>query len=297
MILKYINSEGKFSNIKQVAKEYFHMSDRLIAKLKNKKLIFLNQSPNKITEHIKINDIIEFNLDYQENSDNIMPTKMNLNIIFEDETLLIVNKPPFIPVHPSINYYENSLSNGVKYYFESINLHKKIRPVNRLDKNTSGLVVFAKNEYIQECLSYQMKTGDFHKKYLAILDGFLSEKSGTISAPIARKNGSIIEREINFENGQNAITNFMVIKQNKTYSLVEFELLTGRTHQIRVHSKYMSHPILGDSLYGTINQNTPINRQALHAYSISFIHPITHSKIDLKCELPQDMKFILENLD
>lgn len=297
MVLKYINSEGKFNNIKQVAKEYFHMSDKLIAKLKNKQLIFLNQSTHKITEHLKINDIIEFNLNYQENSDNIIPTKMKLDIVFEDESLLIVDKPPFTPVHPSLNYYENSLSNGVKYYFESINLHKKIRPVNRLDKDTSGLVIFAKNEYIQECLIYQMKTGDFHKKYLAILDGFLSEKTGTISAPIARKNGSIIEREINFENGQNAITDFLVIKQNKNFSLVEFKLLTGRTHQIRVHSKYMSHPILGDSLYGTINTNTLINRQALHAYSISFIHPITHSKINLECKLPQDMQSILENFD
>lgn len=291
MILKYINNENKYSNIKQVAKEYFHMSDRLIVKLKNKKLIFLNKKIARITDAIKFNDIIEFNLNYDEESDNIVPTQMDLDIIFEDEYLLIINKPPFLPVHPSMNHYENSLSNGIKYYFNSQNFNKKIRPVNRLDKNTSGIVIFAKNEYIQESLIHQMKTLEFQKKYLAILNGILKEKKGTIIAPIARKENSIIEREVNFQNGQNAITDFKVILEKNNLSLVEFYLHTGRTHQIRIHSKFIKHPILGDSLYG--KESELINRQALHAYKVSFIHPIYKNKINLDIPLPKDMKKII----
>lgn len=244
MILKYYNNESKFFNIKQVAKQFFDMSDRLIAKLKNKKLIFLNGKEAFINEALKENDIIEFNLDYEEESDNIVPIKKDLKIVFEDDCLLIVDKPAFMPIHPSENHYEDSLSNIVKYYFETINLKKKIRPITRLDKNTSGLCVFAKNEYIQECLIKQMNIGTFQKKYLAILDGILNQKSGIISAPIARKSDSIIEREVNFETGKKAITSFKVIKEAQTYSLVEFELYTGRTHQIRVHSQFINHPII-----------------------------------------------------
>ena len=291
MILKYTKTDNKYNKIKQVAKEYFHMSDRLVLKLKNKQLIFKNSKTARVSDSIENNDIVEFNLDYEEESDNIVPIKMNLEIIYEDDSFIIVNKPPFMPVHPSANHYEDSLSNGIKCYFNSINLHKKIRPVNRLDKNTSGLVIFAKNEYVQESLINQMKHGTFKKKYLAILDGILKEKSGTISAPIARKEKSIIEREVNFEKGQNASTSFNVISQGKNFALVEFELHTGRTHQIRVHAKYMSHPILGDSLYGS--KTSIINRQALHCYSLSFLHPIKNKNISFKSNIPTDMKDVL----
>jgi len=267
------------------------MSDRLIAKLKNKKLIFLNSNKAYINSIISSNDIIEFDLNYKEESDNIIPLQHDLKIVFEDDALLVVDKPPFMPIHPSANHYNDSLSNSVKYYFNKINLNKKIRPVNRLDKDTSGLVIFAKNEYIQENLIYQMKTKEFQKEYLAIIDGCFLEDSGTINAPISRKLNSIIEREINFENGQTAITHFKTIKKYTNYSLVNFILETGRTHQIRVHSKFKSHPLLGDSLYGTKSNN--INRQALHAYKLSFIHPISKSKIVLEVDLPDDMKKLL----
>lgn len=288
MILKYINTENKFYNIKQVAKEHFGMSDRLISKLKNKKLIFLNNEIAYINHVLSLNDIIEFNLEYPEESDNIVPIFQNLNILFEDECFIIVNKPPFMPIHPSENHYTDSLANGIRYYFKTINLNKKIRPLNRLDKDTSGICIFAKNEYIQENLIKQMNNNIFQKKYLAILDGILDKKEGTINAPISRKENSIIEREINFKSGKTAITDFKVIKEAQSYSLVEFELHTGRTHQIRVHSKFIGHPILGDSLYSYPCKF--INRQALHAYKISFIHPITKSKMNIETKLPSDME-------
>ena len=132
---------------------------------------------------------------------------MDLKIIYEDEALLIIDKPAGIPVHPSILHYTNSLSNGVKYYFDSINLKKKIRPVNRLDRNTSGIVIFAKNQYIQECLIHQMQTKEFKKTYLAVVEGHLKKLNGTIDAPITRKENSIIERCV-AENGEKSFMNY-----------------------------------------------------------------------------------------
>lgn len=294
MNLKYTVKDTKYLNIKDVLKSYFGISDRLLIKLKKNQQIFLNGIPEYITKPVNINDVIEIDLDFEENFENIVPVNISLNIIFEDDSFLIVNKPAGIPVHPSILHFDNSLSNGVAYYFQEHNIKRKIRPVNRLDKDTSGIVVFAKNEYIQESLIKQMKSKKFVKEYFAILDGFLEKDFGTINAPISRKEGSIIEREIN-SNGDVSITHFEVIKRfsafNKNLSFVKFNLETGRTHQIRVHSKYINHPILGDSLYGS--KSDLISRQALHSFKISFIHPITNELIKFEIDLPEDMKSIL----
>ena len=212
---------------------------------------------------------------------------MNLDVVFEDDALLIINKPANTPIHPSMEHFEDSLSNGVKYYFDTIGLKKKIRPVNRLDKDTSGLVVFAKNEYIQECLVKQMKTNEFKKEYIAICSGKFEKKNGSINAHLSRKPNSIIERHIS-ENGEIAITHYEVIKEFDNYSVVKCILETGRTHQIRVHMSHIGHPILGDTIYGT--SSPLILRQALHAYKISFIHPITKQKMEFTSQLPQDME-------
>ena len=291
MKLKYIiNKLSKYENVKQVLKEEFLMSDRLIIKLKNSKQIYLNSLPTFVNQKIKENDIIMVDLDFEETCDNIVPTKMNLEILYEDEGLLVVNKPPFTPVHPSMDHYEDSLSNGIKYYFDSIGLKRKIRPVNRLDRNTSGIVIFAKNEYVQECLIKQMKTNIFKKEYLAIVDGIISKDKQIIDAPIARKENSIIQRCIN-PNGDKAITVIELLKTFDNYSLIKCSLKTGRTHQIRVHTAYMGHPILGDDLYG--ESSNLINRQALHSHKIKFIHPINKKKIEIISNLPDDMNNLI----
>ena len=296
MELKYRVDNLKYKNIKEVCKNHFEISDRLLTKLKRNQKIFLNNSKVYINTLLSLNDIIIINLDFEEESENIVPTKMDLNILYEDDYLIIINKPFGIPIHPSISHFKNSLSNGLKYYFNVKNIIKKIRPVNRLDKDTSGIVIFAKHEYIQECLVKQMKNKKFKKEYLAILEGHMDKINGTINLPISRKEGSIIEREINI-NGENAITHFELIDNfevnNQKLSLVKFILETGRTHQIRVHSKYINHPILGDSLYG--NKSNLINRQALHAYRVLFIHPITKESINVEIPLPLDMKKVLDN--
>ena len=291
MKLEYIvNKLTKYQTVKQVLKEEFLLSDRLIIKLKKSKQIYLNNNSVFINQTVKLNDKIEINLDFEETSDNIFPTKTNLDILYEDEGLLILNKPPFMPIHPSMDHYEDSLSNGVKYYFNSIRLKRKIRPVNRLDKNTSGIVIFAKNEYIQECLIKQMKLNVFEKEYIALVHGCLNKKKQIISSPIARKDGSIIERCVSPE-GDTAITEVKLINTFNSYSLVKCNLKTGRTHQIRVHLSYIGHPILGDDLYGT--KSDLINRQALHAYKIKFIHPITKKEIEIISQITKDIEKLI----
>ncbi len=263
------------------------ISSRLLYKLIKLNKIELNHKPCDTRKTGTFGDTITINFDYEEDNSNIIPTKMNLNIIFEDDWLLVVNKPAGIAIHPSVLHYYDSLCNGIKFYFDKIGLKKKIRPVNRLDLNTSGLVVFAKCEYIQEYLINQMKNNQFKKEYLAVCNGFFDKKSGTINLPIARKENSIIERCIS-ENGQTAITHYEVLKEFDNYSLVKCSLETGRTHQIRVHMSAIGHPLLGDSLYGSISDL--INRQALHCFNLQFIHPIYNNDLNFWGDLPNDFK-------
>ena len=288
MELKYIaNDLSNYTNIRQVLKNEFNMSNRLITKLKQNKLISLNGNETFLDKSLAINDVVSCNLDYDEEYKNIIPVKMDLNILYEDDSFLIINKPVGIAVHPSILHYNNSLSNGIKYYFDSIGLKKKIRPVNRLDKDTTGIVIFAKNEYIQECLVKQMQSNKFHKEYIALLTGNLNKNNGKIEAPISRKENSIIERCIN-PNGEYALTYYELIKNYTDFCLVKFILKTGRTHQIRIHSKYIGNPILGDTLYGIPSEL--INRQALHCYKLRFIHPMTKKGLELIAPIPEDMQ-------
>jgi len=290
MELKYIVKNENYTNINQILKNEFNISTRLLNKLIQNKRIYLNGQIADTRNFVNYNDTVSVLLDFDEESENILSTNIKLDIIYEDDAFLVLNKPVGIAIHPSILHYNDSLSNGVKYYFDKIGLKRKIRPVNRLDLNTSGIVIFAKNEYIQECLIKQMQNNIFKKEYLAIVFGKIKIKAGTINAPIARKENSIIERCIN-ENGKPSITHYEIIKESKELSLVKCILETGRTHQIRVHFSHMGHPLLGDTLYGFASEL--INRQALHSQKIEFIHPITNKKISLRADLPNDMKNIL----
>lgn len=290
MKLSYINL-NKYFNVKEVLKAKFSMSDRLLLKLKKLDKIYLNGKVTSVNHPIVENDLIECHLDYDEDNSNIVPTKISINIIYEDEAYLVVNKPAGIPVHPSMDHYTDSLANGVIFYFNQIGLKKKIRPVNRLDKDTSGIVIFAKNEYIQECLIKQMKNKQFIKKYIAIVNGNLDNLEGIINAPIARKENSIIERCVS-ETGDTAITHYKVLKRNDNFDVIECILETGRTHQIRVHFAYLGHSLLSDTLYGV--SSPLINRQALHAYEVEFIHPITKQKVKYIADIPDGFKNILK---
>lgn len=293
MNLSYqIDKDEHYDNVLHVLKEQFLLSDRLITKLKKANKIYLNDLPTYTKKSVTMGDTVSVLIDFEEDNSNIVASNIPLNIIYEDDYLLVINKPANIAIHPSILHFDNSLSNGVKFYFDKLGLKKKIRIVNRLDRNTSGIVVFAKNEYIQECLIKQMKTKELKKEYLAIAKGILKSKSDTLNFPIARKEGSIIERTVSSD-GDSAITHYDVVKEFNNLSLVHIVLETGRTHQIRVHFSYIGHPILGDTLYGSPSKL--INRQALHSYKLTFIHPITKKVLSLEVPLPNDIENIINN--
>lgn len=293
MNLSYqIDKDEHYDNVLHVLKEQFLLSDRLITKLKKANKIYLNSLPTYTKKSLTVGDTVSVLIDFEEDNSNIVASNIPLNIIYEDDYLLVLNKPANIAIHPSILHFDNSLSNGVKFYFDKLGLKKKIRIVNRLDRNTSGIVILAKNEYIQECLIKQMKTNEFKKEYLAIAKGILESKSGTLNFPIARKEGSIIERTVSSD-GDSAITHYDVVKEFNNLSLVHIVLETGRTHQIRVHFSHIGHPILGDTLYGSPSEL--INRQALHSYKLTFIHPVTKKELILESSLPNDIKNIINN--
>ena len=297
MILKYIYSDEEsyskkdYKTLRDILQREFKLSRREIIKLKKSKAYTINDEFTFLDKELKDGDIIKVIVDFEESNDNIVPVEGNLDILFEDEYLLIVNKPSNMPVHPTAYHFDDTLSNIVRYYFDKNNINRKIRLVNRLDRDTTGIVIIAKDEISQDRLRKQMRAKEFKKTYLAIVDGILEKKEDTINAPIGRKLPSIIEREVS-NNGQEAITKYKVIKEDKNLniSLLEIKLETGRTHQIRVHMQYIGHPILGDTLYG--KESTLINRQALHAYQIRCIHPITNKELIVNAPIAEDMKII-----
>ena len=250
MLLKYIVKDNK--NLRSILKDELNISSRLFNKIKNK-YVFVNGEHAIYYKDLNVNDVVEVDFSYDDdNYNNIVSNPdIKFEIVYEDDWLLIVNKGANLPVHPSLNHYDISLSNGIRDYFDKIGLNKTVRLVNRIDKDTTGLVVIAKCEYIQECLIKQMNDNSFIKEYIAIARG-LVDSSGVIDFPIARKDGSIIERCVDLVRGENAITNYVRLNYNSELdiSLVKCRLLTGRTHQIRVHFAYIGHPLLGDSLYG-----------------------------------------------
>ncbi len=288
MVLTHIVEKHEANQkISELLRKKFNISSRLLTKLKMNQKILVNNSPVFSSHIILENDQITVKIDFDED-DFIISEKIDLNILYEDEYLLAVNKPAGMVVHPSSYHPNNTLANGVKYY---LNNNKKIRPVNRLDRDTSGIVIFAKNEYIQELMK---NDNSMQKEYLTIVTGILLNKKGTINKPIARKEGSIMERIVD-ENGQIAITHYVVLDESieKNLSLVHVTLETGRTHQIRVHFAYLGNSILGDTLYGT--ETNLINRQSLHAWKLSFTHPITKEKIQILADIPNDMKTVMKS--
>ena len=285
MFLEYIVNNEK--SIREVLIVHYHFSNRYCLHLKINNNIYLNDDNQLIYLDKVVNngDKVSIKLDDEENNCNILPKFVPLDILYEDDYIIA-----HMPVHPSLEHFDDSLSNGLKFYFDSINLKRKIRPINRLDKDTSGIVLFAKFPFIQYSLQ------NYNKEYITIVNGRI-ENDGVIDKPIARKNNSIIERCVSDE-GKNAITEYKVLKNfsisNKEYTMLRCILHTGRTHQIRVHFRYIGHSILGDTLYG--EKSNLIDRQALHASKITFLHPVTKKEIMISCTLPDDMKKIIESV-
>lgn len=235
---------------------------------------------------VKGTDCIRYEI---EHTSQIVPVELPLNICYEDEYLIVIDKPAGQLVHPTTKEHYNTLANGILFYYQQKGLPLSFHPVHRLDKDTSGLVLIAKMPHIQHLFSFtQPKT--LKRIYQALVLGIPTPSEALINAPIDRKPDSIIERMV-AETGQEALTHYKTIKNFQTFSLLEVELMTGRTHQIRVHLSYIGHPILGDDLYG--GPTNLIHRQALHAKSLSFIHPVTKQKIEVISRLSKDIQNII----
>ena len=218
---------------------------------------------------------------------DIQPEDIALDILYEDEDILVLNKPADMPVHPSAGNYENTLANGVTWYYKQPGPPFVYRCINRLDRDTTGVLVLAKNPLSGALLSAQMKQRQIRRTYLALTDGIPPER-GTISAPVARMDASVITREVNFERGETAVTHFERLAVSNGYALVELHLDTGRTHQIRVHMKYIGCPLPGDFLYHPVFDR--IGRQALHSLQLEFAHPITGEPMCFLAPVPEDFR-------
>ncbi len=238
-------------------------------------------------------EVLTVNISEEESSEKIPAIEMPLDIVYEDEDIIVINKPAGLPIHPSLNHYEDSLANGLAYYYESQGKPFIFRCANRLDKNTSGLTVIAKHLVSGNILSTMVKSREFHREYYAIVRGTLDEQEGTIDAPIGRVDDSIITRQVDFENGERAVTHYKIIDEKNGHSLISIHLETGRTHQIRVHFKYIGHPLIGDHLYNPDFEY--MQRQALHSHKVSFIHPITKKVMEFVAPLPNDMSSIFSS--
>ena len=222
-----------------------------------------------------------------ESGENIIRAEMDLDILYEDEDILVINKPAGMPVHPSIGNYENTLANGIAWYFSQKGEDFVYRCINRLDRDTTGALILAKNPLSAAVLSVQMKRRQIRRTYLALVDGVLPE-SGVVDAPIARMEESVITREVNFETGESAVTHYERLAVGRYYSLAELHLETGRTHQIRVHMKYIGHPLPGDYLYHPDYRR--IQRQPLHSFQLEFTHPITKEPMLFTAPVPEDFR-------
>lgn len=229
-----------------------------------------------------------------ESGENIIQTPMELSILYEDEDILVINKPADMPVHPSAGNYENTLANGIAWYFAQKGEDFVYRCINRLDRDTTGALILAKNPLSAAILSVQMKNRQIRRTYLALVDG-IPPASGTIDAPIARMEGSVITREVNFSGGESAITHYERLATGTDYSLMELHLETGRTHQIRVHMRYIGHPLPGDYLYNPDYRR--ISRQPLHSFQLEFTHPITKKPMLFTAPVPDDFVSAFQNPD
>lgn len=267
-----------------------NISGRYFRKTYKNKDISVNGKFRRKDLPVQVGEVIRLKI--EEETHDIEPEKMDLDIVYEDCDVIVLNKEPNMVVHPTKSHLNGTLSNGVSYHFKEIGLERKIRLVNRLDMDTSGLLIVAKNPYAHQQLSLQLENDMVKRRYKLLVDGLVEKDEDIIEVPIGREEeGSI--RKMVLETGQYAKTRYEVLERFKDISLVEAELFTGRSHQIRVHMEYIGHPIVGDHLYG--KQDGKLNRQALHSYYLKFKQPRTDEDIELEVGLPSDILELMKN--
>ena len=278
--------------IEQFLKKRGYSSKNLTAIKRMPKSVIVNGEHFYMRQELKEGDHLSIHVIETESSEKVPPTEIPLHIVYEDEDIIVINKSSGMPIHPSLNNYTNSMANALAWYYAKQDKPFVFRCCNRLDKDTSGLTVVAKHLISGNILSTMVKERKFHRQYLAIVRGSVKPPSGTINAPIGRKEDTIIERMVDWENGETAITHYQVLEEKNGHSLVSLKLETGRTHQIRIHMKHLGFPLIGDYLYNPDMEY--MHRQALHSHKISFTHPITGKAMEFTAPIPADMQKVLE---
>ena len=273
--------------------EYLDISSRQAKKLIKDKKVHINGKTAYRDNLLKNGDTLEIDLSEEPRKD-IMPENIELSIIYEDEDILAVNKPPFMLVHPTTNHPTGTLINGVAYYFEKQGIKAALRLLNRLDMNTSGIVVIPKSAAVHSRLYGMIKAGEVRKFYLAVIEGNMEPEKGIIDEPIGKDENDPIRRKVKAD-GQPAVTKYETLKKFNGYSLVRLELVTGRTHQIRVHLGCLGHSVVGDTLYGKANRL--IKRQALHASDMELPNADRSGIIKLHAELSDDICKLVSRLE
>ena len=287
-----IKIEEKQSRIDSYLIEKLDYSRSKVQKLIKEGYIKVNNNKIKNSYKLKENDIIKIE-DYEENCD-ILPEKIDLNIVYEDDDLIVVNKPNHMVVHPAIGHYSGTLVNGLMYYSKLSDVNGEFRPgiVHRIDADTTGLLMVAKNNNAHIKLAEQLKEKTTTRKYIALVDGIINHDTATIDAPIGRDPKDRKKMSVTSYNSKSAITHLKVLERYENATLIELSLETGRTHQIRVHMKYINHPVINDKVYG----NTIIDEtgQCLHAKTLGFIHPTTNEYLEFDSNLPKCFTNILK---
>lgn len=272
-------------------------SRSIITKMIEEESILVNKTPTKASYKVKVGDTIEVVKEYQATTE-MVPTKMPLDIVYEDNDIMIINKPSGVVVHPGSGNNENTLANGLLYYTQNLSdINGSERPgiVHRLDKDTSGLMLVAKTNLAHTILSEDFKNHDVKREYIALLNGIFPHNKAKIDAPIGRDKKDRKKMCVTAENSKNAITHLNVLKRYTASTLVSLQLETGRTHQIRVHMHYIGYPVFNDPVYG--HQVLKEQGQFLHSKTIDFTHPITKKTMHFESELPDYFQEYLDTLE
>ena len=276
----------------EIMRERLMLSSREVSRCKLfEDGVMCKGNPIRVISELEPGEVLTVRL-YEdiENGSLIIPSDEPIDIVYEDEDLILLNKKGDMVVHPSYAHYKDSLSNALAGYYKKTGQEHVMRVIGRLDRETSGLIIFAKNRHSASILSRKSERMSRRKEYLALCSGIFETKEGTVDAPIERIPGQRMIREVR-DDGKRSITHYKVEKEFQNFSLVRLKLDTGRTHQIRVHMSYIGHPLLGDNLYGKeIEDNKGLTRAALHACHLEFEQPITGEKLSFEAQLPEDMQ-------
>ena len=257
----------------------------------------VNDKTVKVNYRVKPGDLIQVFLTTEPREIEIIPQNIPIDIVYEDKDVIVVNKPAGMVVHPGYGNYTSTLLNALTYHFQQ-NESSEVKPllVHRIDKDTSGLLVVAKNDIAHKSLAEQIEQKTCKRTYIALLEGVLKQDQGEIETYIDRSKKDKTKMEVS-DSGRIAKTFYKVLQRYESYTLVEFNLHTGRTHQIRVHSKYIMHPVVGDDVYGYKKQKFNLKGQLLHAYKLKFVHPTTNKEMEFSCDIPEHFLKVLASIE